>query len=72
MSDQGKPAKMKALSGAGAEPRRHLDYLIYQPERSVLLHGGGVSVARGGSARVDGALRPDDRRGAEIRRVEYP
>ena len=41
---QGKPAKMKALSGAGAEPLRHLDYLIYQPERSVLLHGGGVSV----------------------------
>lgn len=25
---QGKPAKMKALSGAGAEPLRHLDYLI--------------------------------------------
>lgn len=41
---QGKPAKMKALNGAGAEPLRHLDYLIYQPERSVLLHGGGVSV----------------------------
>jgi hypothetical protein len=41
---QGKPAKMKALSGAGAEPLRHLDFLIYQPERSVLLHGGGVPV----------------------------
>ncbi len=41
---QGKPAKMKALGGAGAEPLRHLDYLIYQPERSVLLHGGGVPV----------------------------
>ncbi len=41
---QGKPARMRALSGAGAEPLRHLDYLIYQPERSVLLHGGGVAV----------------------------
>ncbi len=41
---QGKPAKMMALSGAGAEPLRHLDFLIYQPERSVLLHGGGVPV----------------------------
>ena len=41
---QGRPAKMKALSGAGAEPLRHLDYLIYQPERSVLLQGGGVPV----------------------------
>lgn len=41
---QGRPAKMKALGGAGAQPLRHLDYLIYQPERSVLLFGGGVPV----------------------------
>ena len=41
---QGKPAKMKALGGAGAEPLPHLDFLIHQPERSVLLHGGGVPV----------------------------
>ncbi len=41
---QGKPVKMKAMSGAGAEPLRHLDFLIHQPERSVLLHGGGVPV----------------------------
>ena len=41
---QGKPAMMKALGGAGAEPLRHLDFLIHQPERSVLLHGGGVPV----------------------------
>ena len=40
----GKPAKMKAFSGAGAEPLRHLDFLIHQPERSVLLQGGGVPV----------------------------
>jgi hypothetical protein len=41
---QDKPAKMKALSGAGAQPIRHLDFLIHQTERSVLLHGGGVPV----------------------------
>lgn len=41
---QGKPAKMKSLGGAAAQPLRHLDYLIYQPERSVLLHGGGIPV----------------------------
>jgi hypothetical protein len=39
-----KPAKMKALAGSGAQPLRHLDFLIYQPERSVLLFGGGVPV----------------------------
>jgi hypothetical protein len=39
-----KPAKMKALAGSGAQPLRHLDFLIYQPERSVLLYGGGVPV----------------------------
>jgi hypothetical protein len=41
---QGRPARMKALGGAGAEPLRHLDYLIHQTERSVLLFGGGVPV----------------------------
>lgn len=41
---QGKPARMKALAGSGAQPLRHLDYLIDQPERSVILHGGGVPV----------------------------
>lgn len=41
---QGKPAQMKALGGSGAQPHRHLDYLIHQPERSVLLYGGGVPV----------------------------
>jgi len=41
---QGKPAKMKALADSGAQPLRHLDFLIHQPERSVLLFGGGVPV----------------------------
>ena len=41
---QGKPARMKALGGAGAEPLRHLDFLLHQTERSVLLYGGGVPV----------------------------
>lgn len=41
---QGRPARMKALGGAGAQPLRHLDFLIYEPERSVLLTKGGVPV----------------------------
>jgi hypothetical protein len=39
-----KAAKMPALGGAGAQPLRHLDYLIHQPERSALLWQGGVAV----------------------------
>lgn len=41
---QGKPARMRSLAGAGAEPLRHLDFLIHEPERSVLLYAGGVPV----------------------------
>ncbi len=41
---QDKPARMKALGGSGAQPLRHLDYLIHEPERSVLLYKGGVPV----------------------------
>jgi hypothetical protein len=41
---QARPAPMKALAGGGAQPLRHLDYLIHHPERSVLLYGGGVPV----------------------------
>jgi hypothetical protein len=41
---QGQPAKMKALAGAGAQPIRHLEFLIHQPERSVMLFGGGTPV----------------------------
>ena len=40
----GKPARMRALAGTGAEPLRHLDFLIRTTERSVLLHGGGIPV----------------------------
>ncbi|MDZ7644050.1 MAG: GSU2403 family nucleotidyltransferase fold protein [Woeseiaceae bacterium] len=39
-----RPARMKALAGTGAQPLRHLDFLIREPERSVLLYGGGVPV----------------------------
>jgi hypothetical protein len=41
---QGKPAKMPALGGAAAQPLRHLDYLIHELERSVLLYKGGIPV----------------------------
>jgi hypothetical protein len=41
---QGRPARMKSLAGTGAEPLRHLDFLIHQPERSVLLFAGGIPV----------------------------
>jgi hypothetical protein len=42
--NQGKPAEMPALGGASAQPLRFLDYLIYEPVRSVLLHRSGVNV----------------------------
>lgn len=38
------PFRMPSLDGAAAQPLRYLDYLIHKPERSVLLHGGGVPV----------------------------
>jgi hypothetical protein len=41
---QGKVVRMRALAGSGAMPLRHLDFLIHEPERSVLLHAGGVPV----------------------------
>ncbi|MEL6748208.1 MAG: GSU2403 family nucleotidyltransferase fold protein [Pseudomonadota bacterium] len=37
-------AKMKALGNSGAQPLRHLDFLIHEPERSVLLSDAGVPV----------------------------
>lgn len=40
----GKPVRMKALAGAGAQPLRHLDFLIRETERSVLIFNGGVPV----------------------------
>jgi hypothetical protein len=42
--NSGKPVNMPALGGAAAEPLRLLDYLIYEPVRSVLLHKSGISV----------------------------
>ncbi len=41
---QAKPASMPALGGAGAQPLRHLDFLIHEPERSALLYAGGIPV----------------------------
>jgi hypothetical protein len=40
----GKPSPMPALGGASAENLRFLDYLIYDPVRTVLLFREGVSV----------------------------
>jgi len=42
--NQAKPAKMPALGGAGAQPLRHLDFLIRDPVRSALLYKGGLPV----------------------------
>jgi hypothetical protein len=41
---QGHPARMPALGDISAEPLRFLDFLIYLPERAVVLHGAGVPV----------------------------
>jgi hypothetical protein len=35
---------MRALGGTGAQPLRHLDFLIHDPERSLLLAKGGIPV----------------------------
>lgn len=40
----GKPSPMPALGGASEENLRFLDYLIYEPVRTVLLHREGVNV----------------------------
>ncbi len=40
----GKPAPMRALGGASAEPLRFLDFLIRDPIRTVMLHEAGVPV----------------------------
>ena len=42
--NEDRPAIMPALGGASAQPLRFLDFLIYEPVRSVLLHKNGVSV----------------------------
>jgi hypothetical protein len=40
----GKPVRMKALANTDAEPLRHLDFLIHEPEQSLLLYKSGVPV----------------------------
>lgn len=42
--NQGTPVDMPALGGASAEPLRFLDYLIYEPVRTVMLWKSGISV----------------------------
>lgn len=42
--NSGKLSKMPALGGASAIPLRFLDYLIFQPVRSVALYKGGIPV----------------------------
>jgi len=39
-----KPSLMPALGGAAATPLRFMDYLLYEPVRTVMLHKAGVSV----------------------------
>jgi hypothetical protein len=41
---QDTPAHMPALGGASAQPLRYLDYLIYEPVRSVMLYKGGIPI----------------------------
>lgn len=40
----GQPSLMPALGGASAQPLRYLDFLIYEPVRTTMLHRNGVSV----------------------------
>lgn len=40
----GKPSPMPALGGESAENLRFLDFLIYEPVRTVMLHRAGVPV----------------------------
>ncbi len=42
--NEGHPATMPALGGASAQPLRFLDFLIYEPIRSVMLHKSGIVV----------------------------
>jgi hypothetical protein len=41
---EGQPTEMPALGGAAAQPLRFLDFLIYEPVRSLMLHRNGVAV----------------------------
>ncbi len=44
MEQAREPFRMPSLNEAAAQPLRYLDFLIHKPERSVLLHGGGLPV----------------------------
>src|SRR5215475_3231308 len=59
-------------SSRGREPRPSRCPPLWPGD--LRIDGGGVAAleADGGDARLDGALRPDDRRGKEVRRVEHP
>lgn len=39
-----RPATMPALGGVSAQPLRYLDFLIFEPVRTTMLHRSGVSV----------------------------
>ncbi|TCP61442.1 hypothetical protein EV663_105160 [Rhodovulum bhavnagarense] len=39
-----RPARMPALGGAAAQPLRFLDFLIFDPRRTVMLHRAGIPV----------------------------
>jgi hypothetical protein len=42
--EAGRPQSMPALGGASAQALRFLDFLIYQPVRSTMLHRAGIAV----------------------------
>lgn len=39
-----KPARMPALGDTAAQPMRFMDFLIYEPVRTIMLHGDGIPV----------------------------
>ena len=72
---------MPALGGASAQPLRFLDFLIYEPIRSVMLHRNGVVVTVPAPERfavhkliVAARRRTDDigslKRGKDVRQAE--
>lgn len=71
-----KPAEMPALGGAAADPLRFLDFLIYEPVRSILLHKSGVPVIVPDPARyavhklIVAGRRPNDAQGLAKRQKD--
>jgi len=72
----GQAAPMPALGGFSAQPLRYLDFLIYNPVRSVLLHKGGIPVTVPAPARyavhklIVSSLRRHDVSGREKSRKD--